>query len=64
MWADTPAELHAMASRIGLKRGWFQDDPRLPHYDLTIKRKAAAVKAGAQQASLKAWIRFRRGLAA
>jgi hypothetical protein len=47
MIADTLEELHAMAARIGMKREWFQDKGRTPHYDLTPGRRAAAVKAGA-----------------
>lgn len=43
MIADTTDELHALASRIGLKRAWFQGD----HYDLTPGRRAAALAAGA-----------------
>lgn len=48
MYADTLEELHAFASRIGLRRAWFQDK-RLPHYDLNTGRHAAAIKAGAIQ---------------
>ncbi len=47
----TPAgldELHAMAEQIGLRRAWFQDKRRLPHYDLTVSRRAKALRAGAQ----------------
>lgn len=40
-------ELHAVAAAIGMKRSWFQDDPRLPHYDLTPSRRAAAIAKGA-----------------
>lgn len=47
MVADTLEELHVMAETIGLSRGWFQDKKRLPHYDLTVSRRAAALKAGA-----------------
>jgi hypothetical protein len=47
LFADTIAELHAFAARIGMKRAWFQADKRLPHYDLNAARRAAAVKAGA-----------------
>lgn len=39
-------ELHALAERIGMKRAWFQGK-RIPHYDLTPSRRAAAVQAGA-----------------
>lgn len=39
--------LHSVASAIGLKRGWFQNEPgRLPHYDLTQSRRASAVARG------------------
>lgn len=52
MYADAEGELHAMAARIGLKRAWFQADPRLPHYDLTVGRRALAVARGAAEHSL------------
>jgi hypothetical protein len=46
MMADTLEELHALASRIGLRRSWFQ--PRsFPHYDLSPGKREAAVAAGA-----------------
>lgn len=49
MTADTLDELHAMADKIGLRRGWFQQSHllHLCHYDLTPSRRAAAVQAGA-----------------
>jgi len=31
-------ELHFFAAQVGLRREWFQDHPRHPHYDLTSKR--------------------------
>ncbi len=40
--ADCP-ELHEFATKIGMKRSWFQGD----HYDLTPARRAAAVANGA-----------------
>jgi hypothetical protein len=55
--ADTVAELHEFAARIGMRRSWFQSDTPagkrvLPpvgswHYDLTPAKRAAAVRAGA-----------------
>lgn len=45
--ADTEEELHAMAATIGLRRGWFQQGHGMPHYDVTEKRRAAAVATGA-----------------
>jgi hypothetical protein len=52
-----PAELHAFAKRIGLKREWFQchskihtgvAPPWLWHYDVTDSKRAAALAAGAE----------------
>lgn len=43
MIADTADELHAMAARIGIARRWYQDD----HYDVTLERRAEAVRLGA-----------------
>ena len=48
--ADTRAELHAFAARLGLRRSWFQDKPRgLWHYDVTDSKRALAIKLGAEQ---------------
>jgi len=47
MLADTPAELHAMADRIGMARKWYQSEASTPHYDISEKQRAAAVVAGA-----------------
>lgn len=48
MSADTLEELHLAASKIGMKRSWFQDKgDGFPHYDLVASRRAAAVKNGA-----------------
>jgi len=46
MIGDTVAELHEMANRIGMKREWFQPYSS-PHYDLSLSRRASAVKLGA-----------------
>lgn len=51
--ADSLEELHAFARLIGLKRCWFQNHRRHPHYDLMRGRKQAAVDAGAQVVSSK-----------
>jgi hypothetical protein len=32
-------ELHAFAKKIGLKREWFQDKHRIPHYDIFTRLK-------------------------
>ena len=49
MVADTLAELHAMADRIGVARRWYQGPPvtRWPHYDIALSKRALAVQAGA-----------------
>ena len=51
MLADTPAELHAMADAIGMKRHWYQspDKASFPHYDLSITRRRLAVEKGAKE---------------
>ncbi len=40
-------DLHAFAGKLGMKRVWFQDHPRHPHYDLTPRRRAFALRLGA-----------------
>lgn len=53
MFADTPDELHAMARLIGLRPGWFVNDPiDGEHYQLTDRFRAAAVAQGAVQVQL------------
>jgi hypothetical protein len=48
---DDPAELHAFAGRIGLKRSWYQGPPKHPwprcHYDVTETKRQDAIRAGA-----------------
>lgn len=55
------AELHAFAARIGLRREWFQPHPIAPHYDLTRRRRAAALAAGAVFVPIRVQLRARRG---
>lgn len=45
MAADTEAELHAMADKIGIQRKWFQGD----HYDICKAKRTLAVKYGAKE---------------
>ena len=50
--ADTEEELHAFASRLGLRRSWFQkkgDQDYRWHYDIVPTKRAQAVKLGAQE---------------
>jgi hypothetical protein len=49
MIADTDAELHAMADRIGVLRKWHQGD----HYDITQAKRALAVRYGAREITLR-----------
>lgn len=51
MVADTLAELHAMADRIGLARRWYQGPPttRRPHYDISLAKRTLAIRDGAQE---------------
>ncbi len=49
MIADTEAELHAMADKIGLSRRWYQGD----HYDVAMATRAVAVANGAQEISMR-----------
>lgn len=58
LFADGLEELHAFAAKIGMRRAWFQGKATLPHYDLTAKRRAAAVAAGAKEVE-REWIRER-----
>jgi hypothetical protein len=50
-------ELHQMASRIGMKREWFQDHPIHPHYDVTQGRRIIAIKNGAVPISAQEIVR-------
>lgn len=49
MIADTEAELHAMAGKLGLARAWHQGD----HYDLAKAKRAKAVAAGAREITMR-----------
>lgn len=56
MVADSFEELHAMGAAIGLNRTWFQEKHRDPHYDLTVRKRAAAVRLGAVELPRKAFV--------
>ena len=48
MMADTDDELHALATRIGLKRSWWQPPSKGgSHYDISQTMKAKAIQHGA-----------------
>lgn len=66
MFTDGPeAELHAIADKIGLRRAWYQAKASTPHYDLTPKRHAAAIAAGAvevdRRTAVRIWREIRKG---
>lgn len=60
MYADTLDELHQVAQRIGLRRDWFQDHTVMPHYDLTVGKRAAAIRAGALEHTRQEMVAFMR----
>ncbi|MBI1202621.1 MAG: DUF4031 domain-containing protein [Rhodopseudomonas sp.] len=57
LWADTLDELLAMADLIGVRQKWIQGHPTLSHgkhrdaswihFDISLGKKAKAIKAGA-----------------
>lgn len=58
MWADTSDELFSMARRIGLKLEWLQDyKGGFQHFDLTPRKRIAALSAGAAEKDLKEYLR-------
>lgn len=58
MIADTPAELHAMADLIGVKRRWFQEPPKASfwHYDICKSKRSRAVSSGAIECDRRALV--------
>lgn len=47
MVSDDLIELHAFAKRLGLRREWFQDQGRFPHYDISQTKRRLAINLGA-----------------
>lgn len=49
MWADTEAELLAMAQKIGVAGKWLQQPPKASwvHFDIALSKKGLAIKSGA-----------------
>ena len=58
--ATSIERLHAFAESIGLKKTWFQNHPRHPHYDIIKSKRKAAVKAGAVLVNKKTIVEFCR----
>lgn len=59
MTADSLDELHRMAGTLGLNREWFQDR-RIPHYDVSLSKRATAVRLGAVEVSTKQLVQMAR----
>ncbi|MEO8285078.1 MAG: DUF4031 domain-containing protein [Chloroflexota bacterium] len=62
MASDDPSfegmeELHTLAESIGLRREWFQNHPRHPHYDLPPDKRELAIAAGAAPVSSRELVR-------
>lgn len=54
MLADTDAELHDMAAKIGVARKWHQKAGTYhSHYDICLAKRAQAVAAGAIEITQK-----------
>ena len=48
MWADSIEELHEFATKLRLKRTWFQHQRRgFPHYDVSQGKRYLALQMGA-----------------
>ena len=60
MIADTEAEAHVIAQRIGLRREWWQGD----HYDLVPSKRTAAMRLGAVALDRRAFVAKLRELRA
>lgn len=63
MFADSLAELHAMASAIGMDRNWFQP-LSFPHYDVSLSRRAVAVSKGAVEVDRRQGYEIRKRIRA
>ena len=50
-------QLHMMALEIGLRREWFQNHPRHPHYDLPPDKRDLALAAGATPVTSRELVR-------
>jgi len=56
LWTDgNIEELHEFAKKIGLKKTWFQNKKRFPHYDIVPGKQKLALQNGAVYMDLKDW---------
>lgn len=57
--ASSVEDLHSAASKIGLKRQWFQDKKNRPHYDIYSPRLIEnAMKLGAIRVTSKQFVQY------
>jgi hypothetical protein len=49
--ADSVMELHNFARKLGLRLEWYQCHSIIPHYDLSPKKRAFALRIGALEIS-------------
>lgn len=55
--ADTRDELHAFAvGKLGMSRSWFQDHPRLFHYDVVDRVRLKAIELGAVPLTVREFV--------
>lgn len=59
LFADNIEELHEFASKLGLRREWFQDKESFPHYDIVGSKRRLAIELGAQEINLKEYLKSR-----
>jgi len=60
MMADTLEELHEMADKIGIKRKWFQNHKKYPHYDISKAKRKLAVEFGSKEMSARDLVKMMR----
>ena len=60
MVADTPDELLAMATHIGVSIRWFQADSSTPHFDVCKSKRKLAIEAGALEADRRLFVEIIR----
>lgn len=59
LWTDgNIEELHTFAKEIGLKKSWFQNKKRFPHYDIVPSKRKLALENGAIYMNLREWYKL------
>jgi hypothetical protein len=57
LFSDNEQELHEFASKLGLRRDWFQNKKSFPHYDIVKSKRQQAIVLGAQEIDLRDYIK-------